>query len=193
MTVYIEYVLIDNFIIDYLLLKASLSLSAHSVSRVRLLFCAFLGAIFALFYPLIAINVVLLTAIKLCFGLLLVLLAGKYKTKKDYYVTAVMFFTYTFITGGAIIGIFNLLGLPYSSEISVALMVIPVYLIFMAITSVIKFLYRQKDIQAYVCDVEISAFGVTKKARGFYDTGNELFDGDNPVIVCNQSLAKCFL
>ncbi len=193
MTVFIEYVLIDNFIIDYLMLKASLLLSANTVSRGRLLFCAFLGAIFALFYPLITVHSVLLTAIKICFGLLLVLLAGKFKSKKDYYVTAVTFFTYTFLTGGAIIGIFNILGLPYSSEISIAIMVVPVYFVFSGVTSVIKFLYRQKNVASYIVDVEITAFGTTKKARGFYDTGNELYDGDNPVIVCNKNFAKDFL
>ncbi len=193
MTVYIEYVLIDNFIIDYLMLKASLTLSASAVSRVRLLFCAFLGALFALFYPLLSVNAVLLTTIKVCFGLLLVLLAGKFKSIKDYYVTAVVFFVYTFLTGGAVIGIFNILGVPYSSETSIAVMVIPVYFIFMGITSVVKFLYRQKDINCYLRKVEISSFGITKEGVGFYDTGNELYDGDSPVIVCSKSFAKEFL
>ncbi len=190
MTVYIEYVLIDNFIIDYLMLKASFSLTATKVSRVRLLFCAFLGALFALFYPLLSVNALLLTVIKICFGLLLVLLAGKFKSKKDYYVTAVTFFAYTFLTGGAVIGVFNLLSIPYSTEISIAIMVVPVYFIFTAITSVVKFLYRQKDINCYLRDIEISAFGVIKKGVGFYDTGNELYDGDKPVIVCGRSFAK---
>ncbi len=192
MTVYIEYVLIDNFIIDYLMLKASLLLSATTVSRVRLLFCAFLGAIFALFYPLISVNTLLLTLIKICFGLLLVLIAGKFKSKKDYYVTAVTFFVYTFLTGGAVIGIFNIFGIPYSSEISIAVMVIPVYFIFKGITSVVKFLYRQKDINCYIREVEITAFGVSKKCKGFFDTGNELYDGDKPVIVCGKKIAQSF-
>ncbi len=193
MTVYIEYVLIDNFIIDYLMLKASFLLTASSESRARLLFCAFLGAIFALFYPLISVHSVILTLIKVCFGLLLVLLAGKFKRKKDFYVTAIVFFVYTFATGGAIIGVFNLFGIPYSSEVSVALMVIPVYFIFTAITKVAKFLYRQKDVNCYIHDVEITAFKTTIKCKGFFDTGNELYDGDKPVIVCDKKLAKTFL
>ena len=60
MTVYIEYVLIDNFIIDYLLLKTSLALSGVMVKRARLFFCAFLGAGFALLLPVISVSVDLL-------------------------------------------------------------------------------------------------------------------------------------
>ncbi len=193
MTVYIEYVLIDNFIIDYLMLKASFLLTVSSASKIRLLFCAFLGAIFALLYPLLTVNTLLLTAIKVCFGLLMVLLAGKFRNKKDFIVTAITFFCYTFLTGGAVIGVFNLLSIPYSSEISIALMVLPVYFIFTGITKVVKFLYRQKDACGYLRRVEITAFGITKLGVGFYDTGNELYDGDNPVIVCNKSFAKEFL
>ncbi len=193
MTVYIEYVLIDNFIIDYLMLKASFTLTASSVSRVRLFLCAFFGAIFALFYPLIDINDIILTLIKVCFGLVMVLIAGKFKSKKDFYVTAIVFFVYTFLTGGAIIGIFNILSLPYSSEISIAIMVIPVYFVFIGITAVAKYLYRQKDVNSYIREVEITAFGICKRGKGFYDTGNELYDGDNPVIVCNKNFAQEFL
>ncbi len=193
MTVYIEYVLIDNFIIDYLMLKASFALTATSVSRARLFFCAVLGAIFALFYPLISVHTVILTAIKICFGLLMVILAGKFKSKKAFYTTTIVFFCYTFLTGGAVIGIFNLLNLPYSSEISIAIMVIPVYFVFRGISAVVKFLYRQKNINCYIYKVEITAFGITKTGKGFFDTGNELYDGDKPVIVCEKRFAQEFL
>ncbi len=193
MTVYIEYVLIDNFIIDYLMLKASFTLTATAATRGRLLFCAFLGAIFALFYPLISVHTAILTVIKICFGLLLVIIAGRFSSKKAFYITAVAFFSYTFLTGGAVIGIFNILGLPYSTEYSVALMVIPVYFIFKGLTGVVQYLYRQKNVNCYIRDIEITAFNITKRAKGFYDTGNDVYDGDCPVIVCGQGFAKNFI
>ena len=52
MIVYIEYVLIDNFIIDYLMLKATFNLTGMPVKKRRLFLCAFLGAAIALMYPL---------------------------------------------------------------------------------------------------------------------------------------------
>ena len=120
MTVYIEYVFIDNLIIDYLLFKATFTLTGNGYNKGRLLFCAFLGGVFALLYPLISAHTVIVTVIKVLFGLLIMLLANSYRTKKNFYVNTVVFFGLTFLVGGAIIGVFSLLGLEYSAEFSIA-------------------------------------------------------------------------
>jgi stage II sporulation protein GA (sporulation sigma-E factor processing peptidase) len=193
MTVYIEYVLIDNFVIDYLLLKATFALTGMPVREGRLFFCAFLGAVQALLFPLLIFSPVITVAIKLLMGLLLVLLSTNYKTFKSFYVNACVFFFYTFLTGGAIMGVFSILGLDYSSEISIALMFLPVYILSRFCLGVIKHLYRKKDVKALIVDIEMTAGGVTVKNKGFFDTGNGLYDGFNPVIVCEKRLAEQFI
>lgn len=190
MSVYIEYVLIDNFVIDYLMLKATFITSGKRYKKERLFLCAFLGAIIALVFPLVKVHSAILIAIKILSGLLIILIANKYDIVKDFYIHALLFFGYTFFTGGVIIGVFNIFSLNYSSEISIALMVIPVYFVISACVSVIKFIYRRKDVLSAVCNVEINAYGVTIKGRGFLDTGNGLFDGDNPVIFCKKAFVK---
>lgn len=192
MIVYIEYVLIDNFVIDYLMLKATFTTTGKRYKKGRLFLCAFLGAIIALVFPLIKVHSVILIAIKVLSGILIILISNDYQKKKDFYVHALLFFGYTFLTGGVIIGVFNILGLNYSSEISIALMVIPVYFVLSACIHVIKFIYRRKDVLRAVYDVEILAYGIVLKGRGFLDTGNGLFDGDNPVIFCEKGFAKRF-
>ncbi len=193
MNVYIEYVLIDNFVIDYLMLKATFLTTGINYNKKRLVFCAFLGAIIALIFPLIKLHVVLFTAIKILSGLLVILLAYSYKKPKTYYINAVIFFGYTFLTGGIIIGVFNIFSINYSSESAIAFMVIPAYAIIRTAIGVIKHIYRQKDVMSAVREIEITAFGVTKKGRGFIDTGNALFDDDSPVIFCVKGYAKQFL
>ena len=96
MTVYIEYVLIDNLVIDFLLLKATFALTSIDYKRGRLFLCAFLGAIIALIYPLIHIKIVS-TLIKVLSGFLLTALAVKYKNKKSYFINTAIFFTFTFL------------------------------------------------------------------------------------------------
>ena len=140
MIVYIEYVLIDNFVIDYLMLKATFTTTGKRYKKGRLFLCAFLGAIIALVFPLIKVHSVILIAIKVLSGILIILISNDYQKKKDFYVHALLFFWYTFLTGGVIIGVFNILGLNYSSEISIALMVIPVYFVLSACIHVIKFI-----------------------------------------------------
>ena len=87
-------------------------------------------------------------------------------------------------------GVFSILNIPYSSEISIALMVIPVYLILRAVSEVIKFIYQRKDVQSFTYQVEISLMSNVIKARGFVDTGNGLYDRDSPVIVCGKKFFK---
>ena len=59
MTVYIEYAILDNFVIDWILLKATLSLTGRTAKKGRLFICSFIGAIFALITPLVYFNLVL--------------------------------------------------------------------------------------------------------------------------------------
>ena len=186
MTVYIEYVLIDNLVIDFLLLKATFALTNIDVKRGRLFLCALLGAIVALIYPLIQIKIIS-TAVKILCGFLLTLTAAKYKSKKSYFVNTAIFFLLTFLTGGAIIGIFSVFGLEYSAEYSVALMFLPVYFILRAVSSVLKFIYRKKDVISLTYNISVTAYGKTVTGKGFLDTGNGLYDGDRPCIVCGKA------
>ncbi len=193
MTVFIEYVLLDNFIIDYLVLKATFELTGLEYRRWRLAVCAFFGAMFALIYPMLYVNVVLLTAIRILFGLSLIMTANSYKDLKSLYVNVLVFFAYTFLIGGAVIGVFNLLGIPLGSEGSVALAVIPVYLLLSGLTKLLRYFYKRKDIVPFIRELEISVFGLQLKAKGFMDSGNGLYDGDNPIVVCSKTFAEKFL
>ena len=190
MTVYIEYVLLDNFVIDYLLLKATFATTGKKYSKGRLFLCAFLGAVIALLYPLLKVNQIILTAVKVLSGLLIILISNKFEKVKEYYIHTVLFFTYTFLTGGAIIGVFGVLGIDYSTEVSVALMIIPVYILISCCICVIKYIYRRKDVMSSVVEVEITAFDVSVKGRGFFDTGNAVYDQDSPVVFCSTRFAS---
>ena len=190
MTVYIEYVIIDNFVIDYMLLKATFAITGSNCSKTWLFLCAIIGAGFALLIPLMNFNSILVTLIKIVFGLLLVVIAGRYKSVKEYYINFLIFILLTFAVGGSVIGIYSMLGIDYSSEVSIAVMVLPVYVLIKIIVLVIKFIYKRKNVMTGVFETEITVENVTKKCKGFLDTGNGLYDGDSPVIVCGIKLAK---
>lgn len=186
MTVYIEFVIIDNFVIDYLLLKATFVTTGTPTSRWRLFLCSFLGSIVALLFPLLKTHVTITAMLKLCSGLLIVLLSANYKSFKGFLFNSAVFFCYTFISGGAIIGVFNLLAIDYSTEICIALIIIPTYFLLRSIVGVVKFVYRRKDIVSLTYSIKIGVFNKEFSAIGFMDTGNGLYDADSPVVVCNK-------
>ncbi|MBQ7348956.1 MAG: sigma-E processing peptidase SpoIIGA [Clostridia bacterium] len=192
MIVFIEYVLLDNLVIDYLLLKTTFAVLKMPINKMRLIFVSLFGAGFSLVYPLIQIHTFLLFLIKFLFGLLMVLLSRKFKNTKEYYVSAVIFLTLTFLTGGALIGIYNLLGLNYSSEISIAVMFIPAYTVLKIAKEVILYIYNRKNVVKYFYDVEIFAFNVAVKAQGFLDTGNLAYDDGFPIVFVTSKLCKKF-
>lgn len=193
MVVFVEYVLIDNLIIDYLMLKATFNLTGITINKRRLFLCAFFGAIVSLVYPLLSSLVVLESLLKIFSGLLMVLLASSYKSLKSYYINAVIFFCFTFLTGGAILGVFSLFNIEPSGEVSVALMVIPVYLILKGLTQVVQYFFSRSTVATFTYKVKVKAFDKTTTLRGFLDTGNNLFDGDNPVVVCDKRVFMSIL
>lgn len=193
MVVFIEYVLIDNFFIDYMLLKTTFLIMNLPVKKIRLVFASVLGAGFSLLFPIINLTSVLNLTLKLLVGLLLVLISYKYITFRSFYVSVLVFMTLTFLTGGAIVGVFNLIGIDYSSEISIAIMFLPVYVILKLGASVIKYIYVKRHAVNYNYDVYITALNNTVNAQGFLDTGNFLYDGFSPVIVISKRLFNLLL
>ena len=192
MTVYIEYVLIDNFFIDYLLLRAALKTAGISVNRLRLFFSALIGAGVALVYPLLEIHPAILFAVKMLSGGLIVLTAAKFGRARAYFTSLVFFLLYTFLAGGAITGIYSLMGLNPSSETSVALMLLPVYVIIRVSYGAIRHIYRKRISFSLRYRTDITAGGVTVTVNGFMDTGNGLYAGEAPVIMCSKKAAEHF-
>ena len=197
MTVYIEYVLIDNFIIDYALLKVALNLNGIKVKRWRLFCCAFLGAGLSLVYPLLDFSLLISLFVKLLSGGLLVMLSAKFKSVKQGYKTALTFILLTFAVGGGIIAVFSAFNLSYGAEISVALMFLPAFLLIKFSVSVVRFLVRKGEILVYetTCEITLKK-GETIECKGFLDTGNAVYFRGSPVVMANKEfainiMAKC--
>jgi hypothetical protein len=94
------------------------------------------------------------------------------------------------LTGGAIIGIFGVLGINYNSEISIALMVFPAYLIIKSLIEIVSYFYHKKSIVNFIYKVEIFSEEKTYIANGFLDSGNTVYNEGKPIVFCVKSLAK---
>lgn len=186
MTVYVEYVFLDNFFIDLMLFKAAYKITGKSVSRARLIVCSLFGAAFALVYPLITENVFIVFAAKILFGLFLTFCAAKFSSAKDYAAFTAVFIGLTFFVGGMVMGVFSLFSLDYSSEYSVALIILPAFVAIDGINKLVRFFYRRKDLAALTVKVKIVCGGKSVEITGFFDTGNSLYDGLSPVIIVSR-------
>lgn len=193
MTVYIEYVLIDNFVIDWLLLKAALTTAGLTAARSRLFFSALVGAAVALVYPAIEVHAAILVLLKISAGFFMVLISAKFNGVKNFVIVSALFFVYTALLGGAITAVFSVFNINGSEEFCTAFMIVPAYILIKAVREIVRFIYRRKDTAAFTYRTEITAGGITVSVNGFLDTGNGLYDGDSPVIVCSVAVAQKFL
>lgn len=189
MTVYIEYVLIDNLFIDYELLKATFLITGCSVKKGRLLFCAFLGALIALAYPLLEFNAVLVCLVKIFSGLLIVLLSNRFYSVKSFYINSIVFIFLTFALGGTLMGIFLIFDIDYSSEFSIAVLVFPASLLIKMLVSLVKFFYTRKTEENFTVDCTLVLRDKIINTRAFIDTGNSLTFDNKPITVINKKLA----
>ena len=193
MIIYIEYVLIDNFIIDYYLLSAAFALTGIKVKRGRLFLSALLGATTAIILPFISQNNLILVPLKVLIGVLMVALSYNFSSFRGVYIHFIIFFLYTAVVGGVMIALFNLFNIDYSKEIFSATMLFPVSVVIKYLSKAINALYRKRDQIAYSVNVMLYKDQLKVKARGFFDTGNGAYHNDSPVIFCTKKLIKPFL
>lgn len=193
MEVYIEYVIIDNVVIDYLLLKAAFTVIGKRYGKGRLFLCSVLGAGAALIFPLLNFNAVLTAAIKIIVGFGLTLFAAKYKNIKEYVFVTAVFLLFTFISGGFVTAVYELFGISFSEEISIGLVILPVYICVKVCVETVKNIYKRRSVLRSVVDAEIIACGKTLKVKGLIDTGNALYYKGLPVIIANRDVGENFI
>ncbi len=187
MVVYIEYVLIDNFVIDYLLLKTTIIITGGEIKKLRIITGALFGAIVSLIFPLLTLNVYLMCFLKILVGITIVLIGVKVVTKKNIYVSCVIFIFLTFALGGSIMGLFSIFNIDLSSEFSIALMIIPAYVLIKCLIGIIRFFYSRKNIENFTYNCIIDFENKEIKCRGFLDTGNSLFYNGKPIVVVDKN------
>jgi len=200
MVVYIEFVIIDNMVIDYILLYILFKCLKKKVKWWRLFISCMLGTAVAVMLPLFSINVTLLFFIKLLTGILMVYVCREYKAFKEFVTAAVLFFLFTFLLGGIIIGMFFMLKIDYSiesnfnyiSNIPIGIVMLTAFMLGIVLKITFEKLYKKKNVNHFIYDCELCLNNIKICARGFMDSGNQLYDSntDSPVIITGRNTAS---
>ena len=197
MTVYLEYVIIDNFIMDLLLLGESAKLLKLKTKPLRLVFGALIGTLGAIITPLLKVSQANGFLLKIALGAIVCLSGVKCASFKEYFKYFNVFLLMTFITGGAIIGALELMGLDYTLDSYRAAGVLPVgvnlliaYLFARLVKRFVKRFAGGIVTQKYVFSCHLKKGAVVISAKGYFDSGNKLTDDKTglPVALCGQGL-----
>lgn len=190
MEIYIEYVLIENFLYDFTLLWLAFRAARVKVSGWRLSLSACFGAVFAAVFPLLRIPLALGTLAKMAMGAFMCVLAfERISTRKQwgkYLLTVILFFAFSFGFGGTLLVVYGPLSMGKR---------IPSNLVFLGFTVLtalgmwlVKRLYARKSVfsRVYVCTLSIGEKCI--HAEGFYDSGNLAMKNNLPVCFVSPAL-----
>lgn len=188
MVVYVERVLIDNFLLDGLILCAvSLTLRV-TASLLRVLCGALVGAVGAVASVYVSGIFAYVYKILLLFAMCITACGFGKKLFWHILLTA----AYTFTLGGIVIGLFYLLrvdylasdGSLYALDVPVALYVVAVCVFAFLVFALHRFLTETKRVQSHVVSATVMFDGKKTTVRAFRDSGN--------TVSC-QGLAVCFV
>lgn len=199
MNVYIEYVILDNFLIDLIVLAAAFKTLKLKTKTVYLILSAALGTAFAVIVPIVKLNTVIEFISKVLISLLMVFIPFSGKNVKKFLMAYALFVFYTFLLGGMIIGVFFFTktdfsaasSINYVGDIPVSLIICSPFLLFYFVDKVVKYIYRRKNVFPFTRKISVYYNDRKTDAVGFIDTGNRLYDKitGGPVIVCDKSFA----
>lgn len=192
MILYIEYVILDNLVMDYIILKfLEINFKEKIRKRNKFLVCIF-GVVTAIFLPFIMKYQLLFFLYKILTACLMVLFIKKYKKIKNYILYLTSFIAYTFLTGGMCFGLINLLGINYTMsgvliynfEFPVSLFILIFSLLLWILKLSIIIFKKKLKVSNYLYNIML--FDGDKKidAIGFFDSGNKVtFEGKGVNII----------
>lgn len=188
MEVYIEYVILDNFVIDYIILYLTLFSIRQKICYLKVILSSMIGTTFAVFLPFITLSNIYLFLLKMAIGLLMIVVVSKNGFKK-FIISYFLFITYTFLLGGLCFGIlYFLFGnvslngiLLYQFEIPISILLLLIFLYFLFIKKLVS---NKRKFGSFTYPVEIFKEDKSLILVGFLDTGNQVYDKKgNPIII----------
>ena len=96
---YIEEVLIINFLIDYIILYVMSLILNNNINNKRILLCSLIGEV-TLLLLFIDVSYVIINILKLLFGAFIIFIYSGKCDRKTYFVNLIWFYSISFLLGG---------------------------------------------------------------------------------------------
>lgn len=194
MIVFVEYVLIDNFIIDFIILYSVCKLLKISISRLRLVGASLLGVGFAFATPYLVLNNAILFIIKLLMGVILVYVGLPIKKIKQFILAYLAFLFLTFLLGGICYGLqgfvssakINNGAIEYTADFPVSLIIFAVFIFILLGNNLLQAMKSSKQ----NIKLDINFLGKTIRFYALVDSGNQLIDKKTKLPITFLSRKK---
>lgn len=194
MVIYVEYLILNNFCITYLICDLSYVVTMRKKSRVRAVIASIIATVTSFLYLFLTDQIVATYILKAVLWIVLSLIL--YLKKQNVFLSALVFLLTTMLIGGAITFVSTVLT-PAQDAVGgrvvftfpIGVLVILGYVFAFVIKRVSIALLKNKTSADLIRTVKIGVNGKTLILKGFVDTGNRLIDGKSglPVVIVKAS------
>ena len=196
MTVYLDIVLIENVLMNYIILFATGFIQKIEMKQIRLIISSIFGGIYALVSYLNIIPIYSNFFMKILLSIIMIYVAFNIQNIKKLLKTILLFYLSSFVMGGcalALLYIINPENISFKNGVLIGTYPMKVTLIagvvgFLIIQISFQINKRQMKKKDMICDLEISINKKKIKLKSYVDTGNMLKEPltKEPVIIVEK-------
>ena len=198
MTIYIDIVLVENIIMNYIILFATAIVLKIKIKHFRIFIASLLGAVYSVITYMGILKLYSSIVMKILLSILIVYIAFNPQSLKKMWKNLVIFYLTSFVFGGVAFALIyvvkpqsiimkNGLFLGTYPLKTVLLGAIIAFLVILIAFKIVNIKFSKKDM---FCDLEIKINNKIVKAKAMIDTGNYLKEPitNIPVIVIEHTL-----
>ncbi len=198
MTIYIDIVLLENLIMNFIILLATGLILKEKIKKVRLLLSSLLGAIYSVVSYMSVLEIYTSMILKIILSIVMLYIAFNPQSLKKMWKDILLFYLTSFVFGGAAFAFIYIvkpqeilmknglfLGTYPLKTILLGAMI--AFIIIITAFTVVKTKITKKDM---FCEIEIRLNGKTIQTTAMLDTGNMLKEPitNTPVVVVEHTL-----
>lgn len=203
MTIYVDVVLIENLIMNYIILLATGLILKTKLKHLRLIIASLLGAVYSIVAYINFLEIYSNFFLKILLSVIIVYIAFNPQTMKKMWKSLLIFYLTSFVFGGAAFALIyiirpqdilmkNGLFLGTYPLKTVILAAIVAFIVIITAFTIVKTKVTKKDM---FCNIEIKLNGKILKTKALIDSGNMLKEPitNTPVVVIERSLLYEYL
>ena len=195
MDLYIEYVIIDNMVMNYVILKMIDVTMGATIKKFNKVTVCSMGTVFAIFLPYLYFNKLLLFGYRFVVSIILVLCIQRFKKLRLFLGVYFLFVLYTFLLGGVCFGLINIMGFEYSAsnlimstfEFPMGIFVLILFMLLLMFKRIILYAKNRFRVSNYMYNVTIFDGCNSASIVGFMDSGNNIELDNNGINIISVS------
>lgn len=198
MTIYIDIVIIENLIMNYIILCATGIVSKNKIRPLRLIMASLLGAIYSVVAYMKILEIYSNIVLKILLSVIIVYIAYNPQTVKKLWKTLVMFYLVSFVFGGVAFSLIYIIkpqdiimknGL-FLGTYPLKTIILGAIVAFAIIIIAVKIIRKKFTTKDMICEIEIMLNNKKINTKALIDTGNMLKEPitNTPVVVVEKIL-----